>query len=114
MYPGWYQFRSVRTEKKTKGSFPAIMIEECRKVGMKPLCEDKSSKDDTRCLYIGQDDFMTRLRDPQFESGFPTGFAAIKDKFPKIFCTYKELGNNNGRTACTLDGVESYWATSEE
>ena len=50
-----YDFQIVKAS-STSGRYSDIMIKDCAKIGMKPVCDHKSyCKDDKAAIYLGQD-----------------------------------------------------------
>ena len=49
-----YEFMRATLSSRS-GSYSALMVEQCKKIGMKPVCDHPSyCKDDINSLYIGQ------------------------------------------------------------
>jgi len=105
---GVYKFQKIRT-KEVGGNYDELMIAECAKVDMKPLCDHPSyCKNDVNVVYIGQTNHIALLPHLNENSYFPSGWNELKQKFPKHFCTY--TGQNGGRdkTLCT-NGNSHAW-----
>merc|ERR1711957_833811 len=85
---GTYTFRKVRIT-ATSGNYDTVMVNECAKVDMKPLCEDPSyCKNDPRSGYIGHTGHITIPTDRNEDSYFPSGWAQLKGQFPVEFCAF--------------------------
>ena len=87
------------------------MKSECRKIGMKPLCDHPSyCKNDGNAIYIGQNEHISHQSHFNDASRFPSGWRAIKAKFPKSFCTYTSNHGGHDKALCTT-GAGSSWST---
>ena len=81
-----YTFRKAFSSAKS-GSFSSIMISECKKHGMKPVCEHPSfCKNDKAGLYIGQDSYISY---PELRQKIrnPSGFDKIQSNWNGV-CVY--------------------------
>ena len=68
--------------KLMRGRYSSIMIEECRKLGMKPVCEYRNNcHNDRESLYIGQ----------------------------TYYLTHSSYRNNNNYHACGWNAIRSHW-----
>jgi hypothetical protein len=107
---GIYKFRRIRVQSGS-GNYDNIMVSECGKYDMKPLCDHPSyCKNDAKTVYIGQDQHISHM--PHFNTlgYFPTGWAELKQKFPTTFCTYTGPHGSAARSLCTTGGSHS-WQT---
>merc|ERR1712160_118689 len=105
---GKYTFQKVRIE-ATSGNYDVVMINECGKKGMKPLCDHPSyCKNDPKAGYIGQQAHMAYLPHLNQDSYFPKGWEEVKDKFRTQFCAY--TGSHGGaiQTLC-VHGNSHQW-----
>ena len=65
----------LRTLSSKTGNYGNDMINECKKVGMKPVCDHPSyCKNDANSLYIGQTYGISDARQRKVASYFPSGF----------------------------------------
>jgi hypothetical protein len=107
---GKYTFQKVRIE-ATSGNYDVVMIDECKKKGMRPLCDHPSyCRNDPRAGYIGQDNHIALLPHVNQVSYFPKGWEDLRDKFRTQFCTF--TGNHGGahQTLC-VHGNSHKWNT---
>merc|ERR1711957_1163212 len=85
---GKYTFQKVRAT-ATSGNMDTIMVNECSKKKMKPLCDHPSyCKTDPRAAYIGQTNHMALRPHLNQDSYFPSGWNELKQKFPYDFCAF--------------------------
>jgi hypothetical protein len=89
-----YQFKIVRLTNRG-GKYSDRMIEMCRKVDLKPVCDHRNyCKNDARSIYIGQTHHLA-YRPHRNNNGYmPGGFAAIRDKWNGL-CSYTNNANGN-------------------
>jgi hypothetical protein len=107
---GTYTFQRVRTN-VTVGNYDAVMVEECEKIGMKPLCDNPPyCKNDPKSIYIGQTHHIAHSAHRNIDAFFPTGWAQLKAKFPTTFCTYTGHSGGSAKTLCTTGGSHT-WQT---
>jgi cell division septation protein DedD len=105
---GQYTFQRVRTS-ATSGNYDSIMMTECSKLNMKPLCDHPSyCRNDPRSVYIGQAHHMAYPPHRNVDSYFPSGWSQIKGSFPSTFCTYTAHYGGSSRTLCTT-GSSHAW-----
>ena len=89
-----YTFR-VTTASSTSGSYSSIMIKDCAKHGMKPVCDYPGyCKNDNAALYIGQTYHIAYAPYRNINSYFPSGWSSIKDKWSGL-CVYVAKANGN-------------------
>jgi len=106
---GEYTFQRVRTS-QTSGNYDTIMIDECQKIGMKPLCDNPSyCKNDANSVYIGQTYHIAHTPHRNIDSYFPSGWSDVKGKFPTTFCTYTGASGGAIQTLCTTGGGSQSW-----
>merc|ERR1719454_2216159 len=107
---GRYTFQVTSTRKRG-GSYTNIMVQTCRKLGMKPVCDHPSyCRRDRRSLYVGQAHHFAHKPHRNPNGWWPSGWAYIKNKFPKKFCTFTGAHGGNHRSLCTYGGGHS-WRT---
>jgi hypothetical protein len=110
---GKYTFQRVRIQ-QTSGNYDAIMVNECGKKGMKPLCDHPSyCKNDPKAAYLGQDNHLAYPPHRNQASYFPSGWEDLKSKFPATFCTYTGPHGGTAKTLCTY-GSSHQWQTPSE
>jgi hypothetical protein len=110
---GKYTFQRIRLQ-QTSGNYDTLMINECGKKGMQPLCDHPSyCKNDPKAGYIGQDNHLAYPPHRNQASYFPSGWEALRDKFPSTFCTYTAQHGSNLKTLCTY-GNTHQWQTPAE
>ena len=92
------KFQSVKV-KASSGSFSPYMVAECKKIGMKPLCEHPSyCRNDKKALYMGQYYHLSHRPYRNINSWFPSGWSKIRSYFSGGLCFYS--GNNRGNAYC--------------
>jgi hypothetical protein len=107
---GVYKFQRLRVQ-YANGNYDAIMVNDCSKQGMKPLCDHPSyCKNDPKTVYIGQDQHISHMPHFNSVSYFPRGWAELKGKFPSTFCTYTGPHGSAAKSLCTTGGSHS-WQT---
>jgi hypothetical protein len=85
------------------------MVDECAKVGMKPLCDHPHyCKSDPKSTYIGQDHHMAHTPHRNADNYFPSGWNNVKGQFPSSFCTYTAHHGGNDQALCTTGGDHSW------
>merc|ERR1712232_1361908 len=110
---GVYKFQRIRIQ-SVSGNYDTIMINECGKREMKPLCDHPSyCKADPRATYIGQSNHIAYGPHRNQDSYFPAGWSQIKGKFPEDFCTFTGPHGGTGRTLCTSGSSHAWRSPSE-
>ena len=96
--------------KETSGSYTQIMIHECKKIGMKPVCDHKNyCKNDGNAFYIGQDHHVAH-RGHRYNNGyFPSGWSEIKKHFDNM-CMYTKNHGGHAKALCQNGGGHA-WRT---
>ena len=70
------------------GSYSTFMVDECNKLGMKPVCEHPTyCKTDAAALYIGQSGHIANPGSRNYNSYNPSGWSTIKQKWQGL-CVY--------------------------
>jgi len=89
-----YSFEISLLAKRT-GKYSTRMIEQCRTLGMKPVCDHPNyCRNDVNALYIGQENHLA-YRPHRNNNGYmPDGFATIRDKWDNL-CSYTANANGN-------------------
>jgi hypothetical protein len=107
---GTFTFQRVRTN-AIADNYADVMVEECAKMGMKPLCDSrKYCQNDPKSIYIGQTHHIAHTPHRNVDAYFPSGWSQIKAKFPSTFCTYTAHYGGNAKSLCTTGGSHS-WQT---
>ena len=89
-----YVFRKTASSTKS-GSYSGVMVSECKKYGMKPVCDNPVyCKNDTAALYIGQTGNLAYPLHRNNNNYVPSGFAAVRDKW-KGLCSYTAKARGN-------------------
>jgi WSC domain. len=100
---GAYDIQFV-TGKAASGSFTDVMIAECAKRGMKPICDHPSyCRNDPRTVYIGQSHHIAHGPHRRHQSHMPRGFSAIVEKFNGA-CAFTAHHGGNEKTLCQTGG----------
>mgnify|MGYP007101615754 CR=1 FL=1 len=102
-------FAPAQTTEKS-GSYTQIMIDECKKIGMKPVCDHKNyCKNDGNAFYIGQDHHVAH-RGHRYNNGyFPSGWSEIKKHFDNM-CMYTKNHGGHEKALCQ-NGDGHDWRT---
>jgi len=107
-----YSFRVVSTGQRG-GKFGDMMRRECRKLGMKPVCDHpKYCKNDRNALYIGQKHHISHPKQRNDDSGFPKGWSFIKDNFHGT-CLYTG-GHGGGKALCNYPFNTHSWRNLDD
>jgi hypothetical protein len=89
-----YDFKVVKASAKS-GKYSDIMIKDCAKVGMKPVCDHPSyCKTDKNALYIGQTHHIAHGGHRNTDAYFPSGWAAVRKNWEGL-CSYTASANGN-------------------
>ena len=108
-----FQSRKVTT---SSGSFSAHMVAECKKVGMKPVCEHPSyCRTDKQALYMGQYYHVSYRPYRNINSWFPQGWDKFRDDFYNAgeqMCFY--AGNNRGNAYCNIPFNSHAWKNPKD
>lgn len=108
-----YFFQLTRTS-KTSGSYTTIMEEECAKIGMKPLCDHPSyCKNNDKSIYIGQTEHVAHKPHRDDNNRYPSGWSAVKARFPQSFCTYTVNHGGHEKALCTTGGGHAWHTPSQ-
>ena len=101
-----YSFRYARPSSDS-GNYSSIMIAECKKFGMKPVCEyDYYCKNDKSSLYIGQSGLLTSSRGNSYA---PAGFSKISTHWSGL-CGYGgSPRGSNFRAICNVPSNTANW-----
>ena len=90
--------------KETSGSYTQIMIDECKKIGMKPVCDHKNyCKNDGNAIYIGQDHHVAHRGHRYNNKYFPSGWSEIKKTFDNM-CMYTKNHGGHAKALCQNGG----------
>lgn len=100
-----YEFRLVTTYRRD-GSFKKVMLDECKRHGMKPVCDhQKYCKDDKEALYIGHQGHISNPENCEKKENFPMGWEKVNQNFRGIcFYTGKEDG---GKAMCNIPSTKN-------
>lgn len=96
-----YKFQRVfvaEEDRKSSKSYKDIMVAECTKHGMKPVCNQKSN-----CaggLWLGQSHMLSHGSQRRTKSYYPEGWSKISDKWNGL-CTF-DSGKNGKSQSCDL------------
>ena len=96
-----YRFE-FRTVSSNSGNYANDMITECKKAGMKPVCDHPSyCKNDAKSLYLGQAHHMAYRPHRNINSWFPSGWSSISSHWNGL-CTYTGAHGGNAKTLCNI------------
>eukprot|EP01048_Picozoa_sp_COSAG05_P031652 COSAG05_NODE_11676_length_502_cov_1.404467_1_plen_158_part_01 len=98
------------------GKYSTGMISECKKLGMKPVCDHPSycgpAINDPDSVYLGQSSHLSYRPYRIHASYVPAGFSAIESKFLNL-CVY--VRNANGNYAlCNIPTNSHGWKTPQQ
>ena len=101
-----YDFKVVKASAKS-GKYSDIMIKDCAKVGMKPVCDHPSyCKTDKNALYIGQTHHLA-YPGHRDKAHVPSGFHAVSKKWDGV-CSYTASANGN-HALCNIPSNTHSW-----
>ena len=107
-----YTFEKVRA-KSTSGSYSNIMVETCKKIGMKPICDHRNyCRNDAKSLYIGQDHHLTHGGHMNHHGYFPSGWSQIRSKFNGL-CSYTARANGD-YALCNIPSNSHSWRRASQ
>ena len=105
-----YSFR-VGASQARSGSYSIIMVQECKKYGMKPVCDRTDyCENDTAALYIGQKKHI-EIAIPgnrNINSYFPSGWSAIAKKWDGL-CSYTGTKGSGKSAMCNVRVNSHSW-----
>merc|ERR1740123_1751360 len=109
-----YDFRVVKAS-TTSGSYSDIMVAECAKYDMKPVCDKKvycGPEIDKRALYLGQTQVISAPLYRNDEKWNPSGWSNIKDRWNGL-CVY--TGSKKKQEAfCNTPSSLHSWRTAAQ
>ena len=96
------------------GNYANDMITECKKAGMKPVCDHPSyCKNNANSLYLGQAHHMAYRPHRTINSWFPSGWSSISSNWNGL-CTYTGAHGGNDKTLCNVPTNTHEWRTSAQ
>jgi len=102
-----YRFQAVEAS-TTDGTFADIMVQDCKAMGMKPVCDYSSwCSSDKSAIYIGQRTYMSHGRYQQISYYFPSGWKDVSGKFEGL-CFYPGSRGKYGRAFCSSSKYHSW------
>ena len=105
-----YKFRKVPSNAydASSNNYKRIMISECKKFSMKPVCDHPSyCKNDKQALYIGQSKHLSKQQDRGTASYNPGGFDKIMSNWNGL-CSYTGAAGNP-RALCNIPVNTHSW-----
>ena len=107
------KFQAVTVNNQKTNGFSSYMVAECKKIGMKPLCEHPSyCRTDKKALYMGQYYHISYKPYRNINSWFPSGWSKIRPFFEDGMCFYS--GNNRGNAYCNIPTNSHSWRTPKQ
>eukprot|EP01048_Picozoa_sp_COSAG05_P000830 COSAG05_NODE_25_length_31349_cov_4.978560_25_plen_492_part_00 len=112
---GTYTFKIAQPTSaaaKSAQSYNALMVDECRKYGMKPICNYYTwCQNDPNALYIGQYNgyYLSYPQHRRNNNWMPSGFSAIRSKWQGK-CVYSGNGQG-GKALCNTPSNTHNWKT---
>merc|ERR1711907_904361 len=107
-----YIFKRV-VASEDNGSYANIMVRDCQRHGMKPVCEHpKNCKNDSKALYIGNTHHLEYPGQRKNLGFFPSGWSKIQRRFDGL-CAY--TGKAHGQQAlCNVPKNSHNWKKPNE
>ena len=103
----FYDFQVVKASAKS-GKYSDIMIKDCAKIGMKPVCDHPSyCKTDKKALYLGQTHHIAYPGHRNNDGHFPSGWNAVARKWDGL-CSYTAAANGN-HALCNIPSNTHSW-----
>eukprot|EP01048_Picozoa_sp_COSAG05_P012597 COSAG05_NODE_1275_length_5306_cov_1.982719_1_plen_155_part_00 len=105
-----WEMQVIERLPQTNGKYSDRMIEECKKLDMKPVCDHPNyCRNDTDAIYIGQSHHIAYAPHRRNNNYMPTGFKSVEKLFQGR-CVY--TANANGNYAlCNNPGYSHSWKT---
>ena len=102
-----YDWKVLKLSSRS-GSYTANMISQCKKEGMKPVCDHPNyCRNDANAIYIGQTNHISYRPHRLNNNYMPTGFKSVENLFQGR-CVY--TANANGNYAlCNIPGNSHSW-----
>jgi hypothetical protein len=110
-----YRFKTAKLTSKS-GRYSSLMVTECKKLGMKPVCDHPSyCRKDNQALYLGQSGHLSYPPHRNKVSYVPKGFAAIEYNSHNAnswhdICYYASKANG-GKALCNIPKNSHSWRT---
>lgn len=109
-----YLFKKL-TASTTTGKYSDIMEADCKKYGMKPVCDCYSEcRNSAKAIYLGQSNGYKISKSNQRgrTSYFPTGWSAIANKWEVGMCVYGRPGSQ--KASCQVGAETTELSTASE
>merc|ERR1712196_54633 len=104
-----YRFQMVKAS-TTSGKYSDIMINDCKKIGMKPVCDRPSyCKTDKNAVYIGQTHHLAHGGHRGTSSYFPSGWSKIASEWDGL-CAYT-ANHGSPKALCNHAAGSHAWQT---
>ena len=105
-----WEMQVVDRLQQTNGKYSDLMIQACKKLDMKPVCDNRAyCASDVNSVYIGQTNHLSYRPHRLNNNYMPTGFKSIESKWNGR-CSY--TANANGNYAlCNIPGNSHSWKT---
>merc|ERR1712216_638805 len=105
--PRTYDFQVVKAS-STSGRHSDIMIKDCGKAGMKPVCDHPSyCKTDKNAIYLGQNEHIAYPGHRNDKNRMPSGFDKIAKQWNGL-CSYT-AGANGNHALCNVPSNTHSW-----
>ena len=93
-----------------KGSYSSLMIKECKKLGMKPVCDHPSyCRNDAKALWIAQSGHLAYPGHRNNNKYVPSGFNKIRENWRGL-CSYTGKAKSDN-ALCNLPEQSHSWRT---
>merc|ERR1711871_347363 len=104
-----YTFQMVKAS-TTSGKYSDIMINDCKKIGMKPVCDHPSyCKTDKNAVYIGQTHHLAHGGHRGTSAYFPSGWSTIASEWDGL-CAYT-ANHGSPKALCNHAAGSHAWQT---
>ena len=96
-------------------NYSSLMIQECQKFGMKPVCDEPSRcRLDKNALYMGNNGYVSMWGHRKINSWYPSGWSRIKTNWDGL-CVYAAWPSNpHGNAYCNLPISTHAWSSPSQ
>merc|ERR1712072_931285 len=110
--PRRYTFKRVHAT-STRGRYSDIMVRDCKRYGMKPICDHPSyCKNDKKAIYMGQSGHVEYPGHRKNNGMFPKGWSKHARKFDRL-CAYTGKAHGN-KALCNMPINSHSWRKPSE
>jgi len=103
-----YDFEVAKISKYSGGTFSELMINACKEIGMKPVCDHPQyCANDAKSVFLGQQRHIAYPPQRDNPAYFPKGWEKIKHKWEGL-CSYTNT-NGAGKALCNNPSKTHSW-----